>query len=148
MDFKYYKPYGEKLDEFDIEKIEAAVKSSLPADYKTFLLERGGGDVVGLSHLIFSDVENDVLVFYGKDGELDLDPMSRDLRLGHVPSGFPDNSLIIADDMGGNSYFSIFSNGAMEIRWMGYLRDVEHVHVADSFTAFIDMIKVSPYDDS
>lgn len=147
MDFRYYKPYGDKLTEDDIKKIEAAVENELPEDYKTFLLERGGGDVIGLTRLTFAGIDNDILVFFGKDGDLELHPMSRDLRLGHVPSGFPEKSLVIADDMGGNSYFSVFTDEGMEIRWMGYSPNAEHVHVADSFTGFLDMIIVTPYDD-
>lgn len=147
MDFSCYKRYGNKLTHSDIKEIEEAIQERLPEDYKTFLLEQGGGDIIGQTSIKFSGIDNDVLVIFGKDRELNLDPKSRDLRLGNPTFGFPERSLIVADDMGGNSYFSIFSSGEMEVRWMGYPPDAEHIHVASSFTDFLNMINVAPYDD-
>jgi len=143
MDFTFFSPYGQPLDTSDIAQIERELGAGLPADYTKFLMTHGGGDIIGQTSITFQGISNDVLVLFGKDGPLNLDFGSEDIRLGDAQSHYPEKSLIIGDDLGGNSYFACWNNDKFSIRWMGYLKEADHFHVAETFTEFLEKINVT-----
>lgn len=149
MNFDCFQPYGDRFTDEDIRQIETTIDATLPDDYRTFLIERGGGSIIGNVRIGFAGMDNDVFILFGKKGALDLDPRtSGDLRLGDELDHYPPNSLVIADSIFGHPYFGVFRDGTMEIRWMGYLEVADSLHVASSFTAFLEMIDVTPHDDA
>lgn len=140
-----FEPYGQKLNSEDISEIEEAIGHNLPKDYVDFLLVNGGGEFIADAVLEFGGEQHDILTIYGKDGNLDLSSSGRDIRLGDERDGFPKTSLIIGRDIFGNQYFLAFSAGGGHIRWMDHA-SLSHIHVANSFSQFLNMLEIAPLD--
>lgn len=142
-------PFGDPLNEGEISEIEKILGCRLPDDYRSFLLKIGGGMFDGNAGVEIEAMSLDVFEIHGrnKDRTVDVTSAASALRLGNADSFFPPQSIIFADDIFGKSYFAIISDDKMEIRWMGYLPEADSLHVANSFTEFLDMITVTPYED-
>lgn len=140
------------LTEGDILSLESALGAPLPDDLSGFLMKIGYASFIdeGFAYVKIGRQNSAFGQFYGRRPGLKFDPYDFDsgaLRLGDIKSHYPENTLIFAGDELGGEYFIGFSEGVKGVYWMIYGERADYEWVCESFTEFISLIVVEPYDD-
>ncbi len=140
------------LTEKEIFILESALGAPLPGDLSRFLGKMGYASFidVGFAHIKIGEQDSAFGQFYGRRPGVKFDPYDFDsgaLRLGDIKSYYPEKALIFAGDELGGEYFMWFSEGSKGVYWMIYGERADYEWVCESFTEFISLIVVDPYDD-
>lgn len=143
---------GTNLSESDLRGLEVAVGRALPADVQRFFAGYGYASFsdVGFAYIKIGEQNSAFGQFYGKRPGVKFDPYdfnSGALRLGDAKSHYPENVLIFAGDELGGEYFLRFYDDSWRIYWMIYGPHADYEKVCDSFSEFVHLIQIDPYDD-
>jgi len=135
---------GPKIDKAEITSLENALESSLPDDYRQFLMKYNGGtcspDIVDIEG--FSESPTDIQVFFGIRRSVASSDLSWNLRLVRIRYS-SHGILPIACDSGGNFFCLRKKNNVFDISYVDIKHTpVKNYYVARDFSAFLDKIRL------